>query len=345
MVEAEGPLLATVIPVYNEEQHIRACLESLLHQTLDAHRHMILVLDGGSTDRTMSIVESLMTEFASDQFPGIECVANPSRTVAHARNMALEHLPDSVEYLVEMIGHAVVDKDHLQQRLDAWEALEPLLSRPLAAMGVKVVGREDSQGLVSGWIEAALQSPLGQSGGQFATFTSTEPTAVPAFVMHRRSAVQEVGGWDTEFITSQDSDLSMRLIKAGFVLYRTPATSVMMHKRSRLLNWWKMGHRYGFWRTKLLKRHPKRAKWQEFLPWVGGGLTAALVLFGSSTWWFPAALYGGVLALNGIVHAINKRDPLGVLGVPLCLVMLHVSFSLGLLDGLFRKGRLPSDRS
>jgi hypothetical protein len=58
-----------------------------------------------------------------------------------------------------------------------------------------------------------------------------------------------------------------------------------------------------------------------------------------------AALYGGVLALNGIVHAINKRDPLGVLGVPLCLVMLHVSFSLGLLDGLFRKGRLPSDRS
>ena len=33
-----------------------------------------------------------------------------------------------------------------------------------------------------------------------------------------------------------------------------------------------------------------------------------------------------------------------MVGVPLCLLMLHTSFTLGLVDGLLRRGRLPSDR-
>ena len=46
----------------------------------------------------------------------------------------------------------------------------------------------------------------------------------PPFVMHRRAAVEAVNGWDTSFITSQDSDLSMRLLKAGYSLYRHPSS-------------------------------------------------------------------------------------------------------------------------
>ena len=41
---------------------------------------------------------------------------------------------------------------------------------------------------------------------------------------------------------------------------------------------------------------------------------------------------------------MQNRELGGVVGVPLCLLMLHASFSIGLLDGLIRKGRPPSDR-
>ena len=58
MDAAEGPELATVIPVYNEVEHIEACLLSLLEQTIEPARHMIVVLDGGSTDGTQRVVKA-----------------------------------------------------------------------------------------------------------------------------------------------------------------------------------------------------------------------------------------------------------------------------------------------
>ena len=58
----------------------------------------------------------------------------------------------------------------------------------------------------------------------------------------------------------------------------------------------------------------------------------------------PLLAYGGALAVAGLLEAIRQRRVSSCLGVPLCLVMLHTSFSIGLLDGLVRKGRLPSDR-
>jgi hypothetical protein len=39
----------------------------------------------------------------------------------------------------------------------------------------------------------------------------------------------------------------------------------------------------------------------------------------------------------------NRRISL-LIGIPICLFMLHTSFSIGLLDGLLRKGKASSDR-
>ena len=50
------PEASIVLPVYNEEKHIRACLHSILEAEPFAERYEILVVDGGSTDRTREIV-------------------------------------------------------------------------------------------------------------------------------------------------------------------------------------------------------------------------------------------------------------------------------------------------
>ena len=339
-----GPSLATVIPVYNEAAYIEACLLSLLQQSLHPSRHMILVVDGHSTDATVELVTKIMEQHQGDEWPLLQLVNNPQRSVAHARNIALKTLPSSVEFLVEMIGHATVGPEHLEQRMEAWNACLELAGDRLAAVGVRVSGHTESVSRTAAWVEAALASPLGRSGGQFSQFTLVGQTKVPAFVMHKRKALDAVQGWDESFITSQDSDLSMRLLKAGYQLYRHPRPEVLMHKRSTLKQWWKMGHRYGFWRTKVLLKHPLRAKWQEFLPLLG--LLATLSFFLAGMAWYSVLprVYAGVLLMSGLVDAFRHRDFSATLGVPLCLFMLHVSFTLGLFDGLLRKGRPSSDR-
>ena len=335
------PWLATVLPVLNEEEHIEACLNSLLHQSLPANEHMILVMDGGSTDATKEIIQSIMSNLDGHKHPTLVYHDNPGRFVPQARNLAMQHLPASITHVLEFNGHIEADVDHLLKMKTTWNRLET--DHPeIAGLGCRVVGYESDESVVESILDATLKNPLGGSSGQFAVFDREGQTNVPAFTLHRRSALEAVGGWDEAFITSQDSDLSMRLIKQGFTLFRTPEVVVKMRRRTSFKSWFLMSHRYGFWRTKVLLKHPRRVVLREFLP-LFGLLGIIALLFVEPTYAiFPIALYATVLAISGVSNL--KRGITHLIGVPFALVLLHVGFSLGLVDGLLRKGGASRDR-
>ena len=158
---------------------------------------------------------------------------------------------------------------------------------------------------------------------------------VPAFATHRRTSVEAVGGWNTEFATSQDSDLSMRLLESGGIIERDPTVTVRMHRRTSLLGHWRMAVRYGYWRGRLLRVHPRRADPREFAPMFGAFLCGVLALTVPDYLTYPVLAYLAVLLAAGLGSVVHSRRITGVLGVPLCLVMLHTGFTLGLLRSLF----------
>ncbi|DAC54491.1 MAG TPA: glycosyltransferase [Candidatus Poseidoniaceae archaeon] len=335
--------VASVIPVLNEESTIIECLESLCNQSYPKELHSIYIFDGGSSDSTYQLV----SEFIANKdplYPEISLHKNPGKYVAEARNLALEIIPNSVDYLLEIIGHCTIGKNHIESMIDVINDLHKSSAKPVGALGVKVESRDGDLGLTESWIEAGLSSSLASGSGQFSNFSGTEKTNVPAFCLHSRKALDDVGGWDTSFITSQDSDISMRMINAGYQLYRTDVVAVKMAKRYSLLSWGKMGFRYGFWRTKLLKRHRRRASLREFLPWIGIIITMALLFSGVEYWYVPAGLYAVVLGIEGIRTTIVKRNLSMIVGTPLAIIILHTSFSIGLIYGLFGKSRSFNDR-
>jgi glycosyltransferase involved in cell wall biosynthesis len=319
--------VCAVVPVLNEGLFITRCIDSLLAQTMPVD---VLVLDGGSTDNTL--------ELLSKYGDSITVVNNPGKRVAQGRNLALEHISEEITHCLEIIGHSWVDEDHVAKRVTDLLELESRTDGKIAAIGC-LTESGDSVNSISNWIEGALSTPIGSGGGQFQRFSGQERTKVPAFCLHNVKALREVDGWDERFITSQDSDLSMRLIAAGWQLWRSDVSSVYMHKRSSLSNWWKMCHRYGFWRTKVVLRHPKRLDVRELLPLVG-----LVMIFALQHWWWAPAIYGATILLMGLVYK-RKGTPSSIIGIPICLVILHTAFTLGLVDGLFRTGRPPRDRS
>ena len=101
-----------------------------------------------------------------------------------------------------------------------------------------------------------------------------------------------------------------------------------------------MSHRYGFWRTKVLLKHPRRLVIRELLPLFG--LIATILLLFNPTWsMILIGAYGSVLLLSGF---FCRKGPSHILGVPFCLLILHTGFTIGLFDGLIRKGRASRDR-
>ena len=82
---------------------------------------------------------------------------------------------------------------------------------------------------------------------------------------------------------------------------------------------------------------------REFLPLLGTILTLGLFLINPQWGLIPLISYTFVLLLSGLLS--SRRGLLNIVGVPLCLLILHIGFTLGLLDGCLRKGRASRDRS
>ena len=320
--------VCAVVPVLNEERYIERCIDSLLAQTMKID---VMVMDGGSEDKTL--------ELLSKYGDKIKVIPNPGKRVAQARNLALENLSSEITHCLEIIGHSWIDSDHVEKLVNELKVIELDTGVNIGALGCRTEPG-DSADTISQWVEGALSTPIGSGGGQFQKFKGRGRTKIPAFCLHRVEALRDVDGWDERFITSQDSDLSMRLLAKGWQLWRSDVSCVYMYKRSSLSNWWKMCHRYGFWRTKVILKHPKRIDVREFLPIIG-----LIMIFTLHSWWWAPAAYGVTLLMMGTIYRQKDTGMNSILGIPLCLIILHTAFTIGLFDGLLRSGRAPRDRS
>ena len=102
--------VSVIIPVYNTEEYLAQCLNSLVRQTLDDIE--ILVVDDGSTDGSLKIAK----EFEAANPSKIRVLAKENGGQASARNMALKHATG--EYLGFVDSDDWVDTAMYQQMYD-----------------------------------------------------------------------------------------------------------------------------------------------------------------------------------------------------------------------------------
>ena len=76
------PRVSIVVPVYNVEQYLEQCLDSLLRQTLDSYE--IICIDDGSTDSSGVILDKYAKEF-----PQIKVIHKANRGLSSARNFGI----------------------------------------------------------------------------------------------------------------------------------------------------------------------------------------------------------------------------------------------------------------
>lgn len=104
-----------VIPAHNEEDNIQKTLESLVDQTVKAHK--IVVVDDQSTDDTANIVK----EF-SEQYPIISLIRTrssnkhlPGSKVVNAFNKGLESLDEDYDIICKFDADLIFPNNYLEQ--------------------------------------------------------------------------------------------------------------------------------------------------------------------------------------------------------------------------------------
>ena len=189
-------------------------IESLRAQQLDESVEF-LVLEGGSTDSTRSILER-----AKAQEPRIRMIDTPGRNTPGALNMGLR--ASRGEFIARMDAHSRYPPGYLAEGLARLRRGDvACVTGPLIATGVDRWSRR---------IALALGTWLGTGGAVFRRRVDSEVEVDRGFSgVWRRDTLEGLGGWDELAAVNQDTELSARIRKDGGRIVCVPQMAARLH--------------------------------------------------------------------------------------------------------------------
>jgi glycosyltransferase involved in cell wall biosynthesis len=95
--------LSIIVPVYNVEKYVRACMESIFNQGLDEECYEVIIVNDGTQDRSMEVIADII-----QQHDNITVINQENQSLSVARNNGIAaakgeyvFMPDSDDLLLE----------------------------------------------------------------------------------------------------------------------------------------------------------------------------------------------------------------------------------------------------
>lgn len=192
-------LISVIIPVYNEERYIARCLDSILSQTYSKEQMEILVVDGGSKDKTRDIV------FTYTDKLNIKLLHNDKRLVTYGLNIGIREAVG--EYLIRLDAHAEFASNYIEKcvyYLDTTTADN--VGGIAETVGFSKIGKMNAE---------ILSSKFGVGNSAFRTEETSGFVDTVPFGAFRREVFEKVGLFDPELPRSEDNDINSRIRESG----------------------------------------------------------------------------------------------------------------------------------
>ncbi|MGZ9235276.1 MAG: glycosyltransferase family 2 protein, partial [Anaerolineales bacterium] len=118
-------------------------------------------------------------------------------------------------------------------------------------------------------------------------------------------------------------------------IWLDPSIRSVYFARSTLAELIRQYWRYGFWKWRMLRRYPETLRWRQALPplfllsLVGLALLAIFIPFARILFVSELILYFSILTLAGVYAAIQQGNVTLILGLPLAIAAMHLSWGSG----------------
>jgi glycosyltransferase involved in cell wall biosynthesis len=322
---------SVLVPVLNEEEHIREAVDAMRAQEFDGMIEF-LFMDGGSSDGTRALLEELAAED-----PRIRVFDNPGRTTPHALNVGLAAARG--EFVVRMDAHAfyppryiAVGVERLQRGGVEWVA-GPAIPRGAGRWSKRV-----ALALNSGLTTVGSRKWRAQPGAGAGEEVELD-TGVFAGVW-RRSTLERHGGWDTGWPINQDSELAARVLAAGGRIVLLPEMGAEYVPRDNLKGLARQYWRYGIYRGKTSRYHANSLRRSQLVaPALALALLAALGA--PRILRLPARLALGAYVASLAAVSVRVAEPgeeRDAAALPVVFAIMHLTWGFGFLWSAVRFG-------
>jgi len=322
------PTVSAVIPVYNEIAYITSVADMLLAQDYPALTEIWFV-DGMSNDGTLEELQRL-----GERDPRIRVLSNPRRIPAAALNQAFAQIKSDV--VIRLDGHArytpSVVRQSVQALLETRAGGVGAIQRPLAS------GTVMSQSIV-----AAHESKLGVGVARHRQASASGWVDTVWNGCYWKHVVDRVGPLREDSLRTEDNDFNARVRALGYGLYLSPDIEAYYYPRQSLRELWHQHFANGAGVVQTFLENRQIIKWHYLVPLAF--VTSLLVPLVLSPFCSPALvaflsillLYFSVLLLFSLI-AWRKKPGRYVMLLPVVFIVLHISYGLGSMLGLYQFG-------
>ena len=312
-----------ILPTYNEERHIDACLASVDAQTYGPSNLEVLVVDGRSEDHTRELASAWV-----DRIPGLRVLDNPKRHQGAALNAGLAAAGN--ELIVRLDAHCRYADDYVERCVAALERTDAtVVGGPMRPEGETPFGEA---------VAVATTTPISVGPGRFHHSEVEEWVDTVFLGAFRRDKILAAGAYDENIRqAAEDHELNFRITRGGGKILLDPTIRSVYHPRPTPVALWKQYHNYGQGKVSTLRKHGVLPTWRPIPP----TLFVVGLLLGPLWWQFEPTRVAFVVALGtyavvvlGTAAAKTGFRPGPAMRTTAAIVIMHVSFGLGFLRGL-----------
>lgn len=311
---SDRPSVSVIIPARAAADHIEKAIRSCLDQ--EGVDEVVVAVADGQTRRAAERIGD----------PRLILVDNPAGSTPVGLNLALEKTSGQV--VVRCDAHAVLPPGYVAR------AVATLNAADAVNVGGRQLPRGDSP--FERAVALAMMSPIGAGDARYRIGGRPGPVDTVYLGVFRREALEAVGGFDETLERNQDYELNVRLREEGGVVWFDPELAVEYRPRGSLATLWRQYYQYGFWKSIVVRAHPRSLRWRQLAP---PALVAGLA--GSAVAWLAGARYAGAVPLAYVavslgaagVDGVVRREPAAVLE-PGALWTMHLGWGVGFIAGL-----------
>jgi succinoglycan biosynthesis protein ExoA len=320
------PFVSIIVPCYNEEKTIPDLLSAVFAQTYPHARMELVIADGMSTDKTRELIDQLSQD---NKDLTIKVLDNPLRNIPSALNRAIRE--STGEMIVRLDAHCMPIPEYVERCVAALQS----------GKGDNVGGvweiRRGADTWIAESISVAAAHPLGVGDAMYRLKAGAGAVDTVPFGSFHRTLIDRIGFFDEALLANEDYEFNARLRGSGGTVWLDPSIRSIYFSRASLgalaAQYW----RYGFWKWRMLRRYPHTLRWRQALPplfVLSLIILIVLCLLTMSACYLLFAeviLYFAVLCAAGLKTAVETRNPLHLLGLPLAIATMHLAWGSGFL--------------
>lgn len=323
------------MPIRNEADAIGRSLAAVLSQDYPRELLEVIVADGRSTDRTREIVEAFR-----ERDSRVYLCENPGRIAPTGLNAAIARAQGQI--IVRVDGHCEIAPDYVAR------CVGHLLRGEADGVGgsIETIGSTSS----SRAIALAMSSRFGVGNSAFRTHrAATRLVDTVPFPAYTREILRRAGPFDEELVRNQDDEFNFRIRGLGGRILLASDIRSRYESRGSLFSLARQYLQYGYWKVRVMQKHPRQMSVRHFVPAVfvsalaASGLAALVIPAASSALIGLAAVYAAACLLFSAIALWRSGSGLLLL-LPVAFATLHLAYGAGFLVGLFRFAGRWGDR-